>query len=213
MCKKSDCMGLVDEKPVLVPTIPTMLRFDGCDEWTREPWPPLPRHSFEPGPSVIILGLGTTSGMWKVFLGDNPDAEIWTLNKGWCKEAGDAWTKHFEIHDDTVRTWFYPIPEGREIITNKDYPFKEVARELFGSSICYMLAYAHLKGYREIWMPGVDFGGERNIFDEIVSVHYWMGRLEEAGARIWYSPLSLLMKNREYGQKKEVHDQYRAHRQ
>ena len=84
---------------------------------------------------------------------DKKDWDIWTLNKHIdCEKLPrvDLW---FDIHSRGIYE--------KANITRENYPFKE-AEELLGgqyfnNSISYMIAYAILKGYKEIALYGMKF--------------------------------------------------------
>ena len=87
---------------------------------------------------------------------DDKKWDIWTLNKHIdCEKLPrvDLW---FDIHSRGVYE--------KANITRKNYPFKEaeelVGGQYFNNSISYMIAYAILKGYKEIALYGMNFNSE-----------------------------------------------------
>ena len=84
---------------------------------------------------------------------EDKEWDIWTLNKHIdCEKLPrvDLW---FDIHSRGIYE--------KANITRENYPFKE-AEELaggqyFNNSISYMIAYAILKGYKEIALYGMRF--------------------------------------------------------
>ena len=84
---------------------------------------------------------------------DKKDWDIWTLNKHIdCEKLPrvDLW---FDIHSRGIYE--------KANVTRENYPFKEaeelVGGQYFNNSISYMIAYAILKGYKEIALYGMKF--------------------------------------------------------
>ena len=77
--------------------------------------------------------------------------EIWTLN--YQKEKLPRVDLWFDIHANN------PNPDAD--ITRSNYPFKSaeklVGGQYFNNSVSYMIAYAILKGYKEIALYGMRF--------------------------------------------------------
>lgn len=84
---------------------------------------------------------------------DDLSYDIWTLNKhideGHFKRI-DEW---FDIHSKNI--------SPKATITRSNYPFKEVESLLggnfFNNTVSYMIAYAILKGYKQIELYGMRF--------------------------------------------------------
>jgi hypothetical protein len=82
---------------------------------------------------------------------DDKEWDIWACN---ChKEELPRITRWFDIHANN--------PNPNADITRDNYPFKEVEKMLCGqyinNSFSYMIAYAVLKGYKEIKLFGARF--------------------------------------------------------
>lgn len=87
---------------------------------------------------------------------EDKEWDIWTLNKHIdCEKLPrvDLW---FDIHSRGVYE--------KANITRGNYPFNEaeklVGGQYFNNSISYMIAYAILKGYKEIALYGMNFNSE-----------------------------------------------------
>lgn len=82
---------------------------------------------------------------------DNKEYDIWTLN--YHNDELPRVTLWFDIHTHN--------PNPRADITRANYPFEEVENMLCGqyinNSFSYMIAYAILKGYKEIELYGARF--------------------------------------------------------
>jgi hypothetical protein len=61
----------------------------------------------------------------------------------------------------------------------KAYPYEEVCdffnTNFFSNSICYMLAYALFRGYKDITLYGFNFALANEYKDELPGMHYWLG--------------------------------------
>jgi hypothetical protein len=139
------------------------------------------------GKSVVLLGGGISR--WHAELFMEGEAELWTIND----ERHEQATRHFQVHADLfaenygneyIDTSDLDIP----VYTQETFPFDEVRRVWLNSTLDYLLAMADKDGFSTIYMPGIDFGGERTSM-EIESAKYWFGVLEGKGAKIHYSPL------------------------
>ena len=79
--------------------------------------------------------------------------DIWTLNRHIDFDKLPRIDLLFDIHAKS--------PNENANITRKNYPFKDVEQLLggqyFNNSISYMIAYAILKGYKEIALYGMRF--------------------------------------------------------
>lgn len=88
---------------------------------------------------------------------EDKEWDIWTLNKhidGDKLPRIDLW---FDIHSRGIYE--------KANITRANYPFEEAERlvggQYYNNSISYMIAYAILKGYKEIALYGMRFNAER----------------------------------------------------
>ena len=88
---------------------------------------------------------------------DNPDFDIWGFN--YHKIMPPRYTLWFDLHTKNPN----PIAD----ITRKKFPFKKCTELLggnyFNNTVSYLIAYAILKGYKEIYFYGMRFfdDGER----------------------------------------------------
>ena len=88
---------------------------------------------------------------------DNPDFDIWGFN--YHKIMPPRYTLWFDLHAKNPN----PIAD----ITRKNFPFDKCAKLLggnyFNNTVSYLIAYAILKGYKEIYLYGMRFvdDGER----------------------------------------------------
>lgn len=77
--------------------------------------------------------------------------DIWGFN--WHKIMPIRYTLWFDIHAEG----FNPISD----ITRRNFPFKQVEKlvggQYFNNTVSYLIAYAVLKGYKEIALYGVRF--------------------------------------------------------
>ena len=114
----------------------------------------------------------------KLFLTDTWEA----FDLGWMKEA-QARLK-FEI--------VAPTPYPGLVVT--PYPIEAVLlrfpTSFFTNTICYMIAYALLRGYRRIWLYGVDMLTHTSYIMEKGGVEYWMGVALGMGADVRNTPES-----------------------
>lgn len=82
---------------------------------------------------------------------DNKDWDIWAFN--WHNEQLPRITRWFDIHANGTNP--------KADITRANFPFKEVEElvggQYFNNSVSYLIAYAILKGYKEIALYGMRF--------------------------------------------------------
>ena len=102
----------------------------------------------KPAKKVCLLGKLPTK--FKAPFRD-PDFDIWTLNYHTQElPRVDEW---FDIHS------YNPNPKAT--ITRANYPFEEAKKLLggnyFNNTVSYMIAYAILKGYKDIYLYGMKF--------------------------------------------------------
>ena len=87
---------------------------------------------------------------------DDKTWDIWGFN--WHKIMPPRYTLWFDIHARGAN----PIAD----ITRDNFPFKEVedlvGGQYFNNSVSYLMAYAILKGYKEISLYGVQFLQDRD---------------------------------------------------
>lgn len=85
---------------------------------------------------------------------NNEEWDIWAFN--YHKEQLPRVTQWFDIHAN------YPNPMAS--ITRDNFPFAEVNKlvggQYFNNSVSYLIAYAILKGYKEIALFGMRFYAE-----------------------------------------------------
>lgn len=90
---------------------------------------------------------------------NNREWDIWTLNKHFDGEKLKRIDLWFDIHANN--------PKEDADITRKNYPFKEakdmLGGQFFNNSISYMIAYAILKGYKEIALYGMKFDAQHEF--------------------------------------------------
>ena len=130
--------------------------------------------------------------------------EIWTMNDvdGWI--AGRRVTRRFELHDaahrDAHRRDDYPerltehaleaplymrSPLG---VGAREFPFSHLLRKYgphFGSSVAWMLAFAHDQGFRWIGLYGVEMGHFTEWYDQRETLFWWLGYLEAKGVEVY----------------------------
>jgi hypothetical protein len=142
---------------------------------------------------VFIVGYGASRPLIHLYRKRDPDAEIWTINSDRVEGA----TRHFQIHSDEKLAKYGARhldlsdleAKGVQIYTARNYPFKEVRRVFHHSTADYMLALADLEGFKRVYLPGMDFGGNRKAI-EMHSARYWFGVIEGKGGKVIWSPLS-----------------------
>src|SRR3990167_2163638 len=75
-----------------------------------------------------------------------------------------------------------------EIPKSEAFPIHEVVKEFgipyFSNTICYMIAYALLKGVKEIDIFGVNQAGSHEYAEEKGSVEYWIGVAVGRGVKV-----------------------------
>lgn len=85
---------------------------------------------------------------------DNSDWDIWAFN--WHNEQLPRVTKWFDIHANGANP--------KADINRSNFPFSECERlvggQYFNNSVSYLIAYAILKGYKEIALYGMKFNAE-----------------------------------------------------
>ena len=68
------------------------------------------------------------------------------------------------------------------------YPLQEVLNKFkttfFSNAICYMIAYALLKGYEKIWFYGIDMMTNTTYLFEKGGVEFWMGIAHAMGVPV-----------------------------
>lgn len=84
---------------------------------------------------------------------DNPEWDIWSVNRRPNEEPLPRVDLWFDLH-------FTPFTEGQDF-TRDNFPFKETEKLLgghyFNNTVSYVIAYAIIKGYREIALYGMRF--------------------------------------------------------
>jgi len=79
--------------------------------------------------------------------------DIWTLNYHKNEDMIPRYTEWFDIHTKN--------PNPKATITRANYPFEEATKMLggnyFNNTVAYMIAYAIIKGYKEIALYGMRF--------------------------------------------------------
>lgn len=110
---------------------------------------------------------------------DDDEWDIWTLNyQDYDFPRIDLW---FDIHANK--------PNPRANITRDNYPFKEVEElaggQYFNNSISYMIAYAIIKGYKEIALYGMRFKHDHeHRRGEFQNVREWIFFCKGRGIKI-----------------------------
>lgn len=112
---------------------------------------------------------------------DNPEWDIWTLNRHIdCEKLPrvDLW---FDIHARGVYE--------KANITRENYPFKEAeglaGGQYFNNSISYMIAYAILNGYKEIALYGMRFTTDNeHRRGEYTNVREWIFYCKGRGIKV-----------------------------
>ena len=144
---------------------------------------------------VIILGLGQTRGECPL----DTDKEVWGVNDIYDFHSGRL-DKVFifdkinpvELNYDKLAKLpciVTPIPYPDHPEWNIEiYPIQEVLTrfksKFFASSICYMVAYALLKGYERIYFYGIDHMIDSAYIIEKGAVEYWMGVANGMGVEV-----------------------------
>lgn len=157
--------------------------------------------------AVIAIGYGISRPSYMIYKKREPDAEIWTINRDRIPGAD----RHFEIHRAELLTPEMRAevdssdidPESMTLYLHDTFPFNTIRRPWLNSTIDYILAMADRDGFSRIYLPGMDFGGIRDV-EEIHSARYWIGVLEGKGAKVFLSPLSRAFECSIYCHSKEV---------
>lgn len=71
------------------------------------------------------------------------------------------------------------------------YPFKEIFKKYgkyFASSITLMMALAFEQGYEKIYIYGIDYNTNRELYQELKNLEYWIGYLRGKGIEIILHP-------------------------
>ena len=144
---------------------------------------------------VIILGLGPTS----VECPFDSSIEIWSCNNWhhlfpdipYSRVAKTFYTDKIrpkEIDIEELREQHIVAPRNYDGLNIEIYPMDEVLEKFktkfFSNTICYMLAYALLKGYERIWFYGIDMLQHTTYIVEKGGVEYWMGIAQGLGVPI-----------------------------
>ena len=99
---------------------------------------------------VAILGKLTTKHKAPF---DNPEWEIWSVNKRPIEDYLPRVDKWFDLH-------FEPFTPNQDF-TRENFPFKEIEKMVgghyFNNTVSYLIAYAIYKGYKEIALYGMRF--------------------------------------------------------
>ena len=90
-----------------------------------------------------------------------------------------------DSHDDISNSVKYP----------KDEVIKYFGRELFQSSVDYMVALAIYEGYEEIYLYGVDMQVNEEYSYQKPSCSYWLGVAEGKGIKVYMPPECDLLKS------------------
>lgn len=124
---------------------------------------------------------------------DNDEWDIWTLNyQDDDFPRIDLW---FDIHANN--------PNPRADITRANYPFKEAETlaggQYFNNSISYMIAYAIIKGYKEIALYGMRFQHDNeHRRGEFQNVREWIFFCKGRGIKITAPVDKVMMHEYEY---------------
>ncbi len=86
---------------------------------------------------------------------------------------------------------------GKYQIKASKFPFRKIIKlfetEFFTSTISYMLAWALYKGYNDVSLYGIDMHGKDEYMMQKGGVEYWMGRLQQNGAKIFVAQGSTIL--------------------
>lgn len=84
---------------------------------------------------------------------DNPDYEIWAFNIHQDEKRIKRVDKWIDIHSRGINP--------KAVLTRENFPFSEVEKlvdgQYFNNSVSYIIAYAILKGFKEIELYGMRF--------------------------------------------------------
>ena len=169
-----------------------------CIAWDDSPWPSHNIPHKPGGKTVIVVGGGPTRPLWRRFAEENPGAEVWTMNN--IIEEGA--TKHYQIHETMTPkcdTTMVTCP----IVWREDYDFHQMPFPKYTSTVDYILADVVRGGFDNVYLPGIEYWGVREIGVQARGAEYFIGALmlRENPAYVWWSPLSHLMEERMYGHK------------
>ena len=141
---------------------------------------------------VIILGHGPTRIQCPF------DKETWGVNTTYA--VADRLDKLFIVDKITEKEFSFKALEQVKCIVSsisypshpewniEVYPLQEVLNKFkttfFSNAICYMLAYALLKGYEKIYFYGIDMMTNTTYLFEKGGVEYWMGIAHAMGVSV-----------------------------
>ena len=169
---------------------------------------------------LAIIGFSPSSREQAPF--DDPEYDIWTMNRAWAQPWMKRWDAMFELHpltyiqsnltynpDREHYEWILQ-PHGKTIYMQEKYPEVpdsvrypiERMRQKFGdfytSSVAFMLALGIDKGYKHIGVWGVDMSADTEYGYQRDSMEYFLGWIMGAGIDLYLPKECPLLKGRVY---------------
>lgn len=111
----------------------------------------------------------------------------------------------FELHDGVFSAGelnampvagFYLRDERKDVRNSRRFPIEELEKrfgKVFNGTVVMMLAFAHMQGYRDITLYGVDFASPDEVARRAFFM-YVMGKIEGMGSTVGISSGSHLVK-------------------
>lgn len=159
---------------------------------------------------LCIVGLSALTMDWYK---RNLDCELWSMNQWylylehpihrWFQADKGPWTEHHKSKMQQYRDIpIYTLEPHHELPNNRVLDIRQLSQgapPMFGGVIAYMLAMAHLEGWQDIRLAGVDIGVGSTNDHQRESVMFWLGRILEAGRILRVAPGSPLFDEPVYG--------------
>jgi len=153
---------------------------------------------------------------------DNPEYDIWTMNRAWAQPWMKRWDALFELHPLTyIRSsttynserehydWLiqshgkpiYMQEKYPEVPDSVRYPIERMRKkygDFYTSSVAFLLALGIDKGYKSIGVWGVDMSAETEYGYQRDSMEYFLGWIMGKGIDLYIPPQCPLLKGRIY---------------
>lgn len=130
---------------------------------------------------VDIVGTGVTASFYKWPEG----TKKWTVASAAVQYHEQKIDMFFAFHGEDTEAL---EKTGASVLDRSSYPLDEIIAKFgsryFTNSISYMIAYALLKGAKEIGLYGVDMEPDSEWAFERPSVAYWIGQAEARGVKV-----------------------------
>jgi len=171
------------------------------------------------GLKIAIVGLSESTQSDAPF--HDTGWETWGL--GWCPGYALEYTRVFEMHDpwdyEKVRPGYIErleaIADGASVYMQKKffkwvtlYPFADIKRDYFTSSVAYMVAMAATLNPTHISLYGVDINEDGPYSAQRACIEYWIGVAESKGIKVCIPEQSSLLKFSNAGHCEQYTERY-----